>query len=183
MPTSKTTVPVAPARAEIEPALEIADLLGQVVRRLHRGTSEALAPLGLSRVQARVVRLLADGPLRMATIAERLTVVPRTVTDLVDAVEAAGLVARHPDPGDRRSTFVALTADGRLLLERLEVARRASAEQVLGRLDPADRAVLLRLLRDLADEPADVLGLGTEGGGRPAAVEAGTVPLARGRAR
>ncbi len=42
----------------------------------------------------------------MATIAERLSVVPRTVTDLVDGVEAAGLVARHPDPEDvaRRSS-------------------------------------------------------------------------------
>jgi DNA-binding MarR family transcriptional regulator len=155
MPTSTTSEPVAPTRAEIDPALEIADLLGQIVRRLHRGTSEALAPLGLSRAQSRVVRLLADGPLRMATIAERLAVVPRTITDLVDGVEAAGLVARHPDPEDRRSTFVALTASGRMLLDRLEVARRESAELAFGRLDPADRAVLLRLLRDLTDDRAD----------------------------
>ena len=155
MPTSGSSAPLAPTRAEIEPALEITDLLGQIVRRLHRGTSDALAPLGLSRAQSRVVRLLADGPLRMAAIADRLDVVPRTITDLVDGVEAAGLVARHPDPEDRRSTFVALTAGGRLLLDRLEVARRESAEQAFGRLDPADRAVLLGLLRDLADEPPD----------------------------
>jgi DNA-binding MarR family transcriptional regulator len=160
----------------MEPMLEIADLLGQIVRRLHRGMSEALAPLGLSRAQSRVVRLLADGPLRMATIAERLSVVPRTVTDLVDGVEAAGLVARHPDPEDRRSTFVALTDGGRLLLDRLEVARRESAEQAVGRLDRADRAILLRLLRDLTDEPADGCGPG-------AGVGAGTATLARGRAR
>ncbi len=155
MPTSKTPTPAPTTPVEIEPALEIADLMGQVVRRLHRGTSEALAPIGLSRAQARVVRLLADGPLRMAVIADRLSVVPRTVTDLVDGVEAGGLVARRPDPDDRRSTFVALTAGGRLLLDRLEVARRESAEQAFGRLDPSDRTVLLRLLRDLAGEPAD----------------------------
>jgi DNA-binding MarR family transcriptional regulator len=160
MSMSKASAPDAPAPAGSEPALEIADLLGQVVRRLHRGTSEALAPLGLSRAQSRVVRQLADGPLRMATIAERLSVVPRTVTDLVDGVEAAGLVARHPDPEDRRSTFVELTPGGRLLLDRLEVARRKSAEQAVGRLDPADRALLLRLLRELTDEPADGCGPG-----------------------
>ncbi len=179
---------VAPARVEIEPTLEIADLLGQVVRRLHRGTSVALAPLGLSRAQSRVVRLLADGPLRMATIAEHLAVVPRTVTDLVDGVEAAGLVARHPDPEDRRSTLVALTAGGRLLLDRLEVARRESAEQAFGRLDPADRAVLLRLLRDLAVEPAEGRDPGPGGGphlaSHPAARPAShPARLARGRAR
>jgi len=183
MSMSKARPPAAPSPGEIEPALEIADLLGQVVRRLHRGTSEALAPLGLSRAQSRVVRLVADGPLRMATIAERLAVVPRTVTDLVDGVEAAGLVARQPDPEDRRSTFVTLTADGRLLLDRLEVARRASAEQAFGRLDPADRAVLLRLLRGLTDEPVDRCRRGTGVGAGTAATGAGTAPLARGRAR
>ena len=183
MSMSKARPPAAPAQAEIEPALEIADLLGQVVRRLHRGTSEALAPLGLSRAQSRVVRLLADGPLRMAAIAERLSVVPRTVTDLVDGVEDAGLVARHPDPDDRRSTFVALTADGRLLLGRLEVARRESAEQAFGRLDPADRAVLLRLLRDLAHEPADGCGSGAVAGSSPSVAEAGPAPLTGGPSR
>ena len=174
-PTRRALAPTE-LQPEIEPTLEIADLLGQVVRRLHRGTNEALAPLGLSRAQSRVVRLLADGPLRMATIADRLAVVPRTVTDLVDGVEAAGLVARHPDPEDRRSTRVALTAGGQLLLERLEVARRESAERALGRLDPADRVVLVRLLRHLAAEPAEGCGPGVGVGAAP-------VPLAGGRAR
>ncbi len=128
-----------------------------------------------------MVRLLADGPLRMAAIAERLSVVPRTVTDLVDGVEAAGLVARHPDPDDRRSTLVALTADGRLLLDRLEVARRESAEQAFGRLDPADRAVLLRLLRDLAGTDRRAAS-GAPGRGAPAP-GAGPAALARGGAR
>ncbi len=159
MQTSQDAAPPAPEQAapdpQVESVLDIADLLGQVVRDLHRGTNEALAPLGVSRAQSRVIRLLAPGPLRMATIAERLAVVPRTVTDLIDGVEAAGLAARQPDPEDRRSTLVGLTPDGRRLVERLEVARRASAERALGRLDPAERAVLRRLLRRLADEPAD----------------------------
>src|ERR1035437_5128023 len=109
---SKTRPPAAPTPRKIEPALEIADLLGQVVRRLHRGTSEALAPLGLSRAQSRVVRLLADGPLRMATIAERLSVVPRTITDLVDGVEAGGVAGRPPEPEGRRSAVGTPAAGG-----------------------------------------------------------------------
>jgi DNA-binding MarR family transcriptional regulator len=179
MPTPTTSAPAPAVPPQLEPEVEIADLLGQVVRRLHRQTSEALAPLGLSRAQARVVRLLADGPLRMAAIAERLAVVPRTVTDLVDGVEAAGLVERRPDPGDRRSSFVALTADGRRLLDRLETARRESAEQAFGQLDPADRALLLRLLRDLACEP---VGEPVPGTG-PSEGEASAAPAGGGRAR
>jgi DNA-binding MarR family transcriptional regulator len=37
---------------------------------------------------------------------------PRNVTDLVDALEAAGLVARGPHPTDRRATLVRLTDAG-----------------------------------------------------------------------
>lgn len=143
-----------PARAASDPdlVLEVADLLGHAVRRLHRGTNEALAPLGLSRTQARVVRLLADGPLRMTAIAERLAVVPRTVTDLVDGVESAGLVARRPDPEDRRATFVALTPEGRRLLDRLHAARRESARRVLGQLGEADLVAMHRVLREVLAE-------------------------------
>lgn len=185
MPPSRSTTPAtaAPAAIEagIEAEVEIADLMGHVVRRLHRRTSEALAPLGLSRAQSRLVRLLADGPLRMAAIAERLSVVPRTVTDLVDGVEAAGLVERRPDPGDRRSSFVALTPDGRLLLDRLEVARRTSAEEVVGQLDPADRDILVRILRELAVEPAD--GPGPDVTAATHDLLAGHARVARGSAR
>lgn len=136
-------------------SIELADRFAETVRRLRRGTADALAPLGLSGSQARVVRLLAGGPLRMTAIADRLSVVPRSVTDMVDAVERAGLVVRLADPDDRRSTLVELTPAGRLLIDRLDVARRLSAARVFGGLDPAQRADLLRLLRALSDGGCD----------------------------
>jgi DNA-binding MarR family transcriptional regulator len=180
-----TAAPTPPTPPEIEPALEVADLMGHVARHLHRETSIALAPLGLSRAQARVVRLLAQGPLRMAAIAEALSVVPRTITDLVDGVEAAGLVERRPDPDDRRSTFVALTPDGRLLLDRLAVARRDGAERIFGGLDESDRDELLRILRGLVGEPSHWggRGAGTGPGADPAACAARPAPAAEGGAR
>lgn len=136
-----------PEEGAADSCVEIADLFGRAMRRLHRGSADALSPLGLSRAQGRLVGILAAGPLRMTAIADRLAVVPRTVTDLVDGVEAAGLVARRPDPDDRRSTLVTLTPEGSRLIERLRVARQQSAEDVFGRLPAADRAVLLRVLR------------------------------------
>lgn len=140
--------------AQLDPdsAIELADLLTHAMRRLRRGTRDALAPLGLSGSQARVVRLLADGPLRMAAIAERLGVVPRTATDMVDSVEAAGLVDRRVDPDDRRSVLVDLAPGGRLLIERLDAARLASAREVFDALTPAQREDLLGLLRTLCGQ-------------------------------
>ena len=145
-----------PHRDAVETApdttMELAELFGHVTRRLRRGTGEALAPLGLSGSQARVIRLLADAPLRMAAIADRLAVVPRSVTDMVDGVEAAGLVVRRADPDDRRSVLVELTPAGRLLLDRLDAARHQSADHVFGVLGEAQRAELLHLLRALCGQ-------------------------------
>jgi DNA-binding MarR family transcriptional regulator len=69
--------------------------------------------------------------------------------------EDAGLVARRPDPGDRRRSFVELTVAGR---EALEADRRHRegwlAGALAGDLSPAERALLedaMALLRRIAD--------------------------------
>ncbi len=136
-----------PPAVSLEPWAELAELFRRAARRLQRGTKEALAPLGLSGSQARLVRLLADGPLRMSVIAERLAVVARTVTDVVDGAEVAGVVSRRADPADRRSTFVELTPAGRRLLDQLDAARSESAARVFGVLTEPQRDHLLALLQ------------------------------------
>jgi DNA-binding MarR family transcriptional regulator len=138
--------------------LELAELFTHTARRLRRGSIVQLAPLGLTYAQARVLRLVAaEGrPLRMADLAAQLDVVPRSVTTMVDALEEAGFVARLADPGDRRSVLVTLSDDGRRLLEGLETARRDSAEEVFGGLDPDQRNRLLELLEDLCERGACV---------------------------
>jgi DNA-binding MarR family transcriptional regulator len=94
-----------------------------------------------------VLRVVAGGPAqRMADLATRLEVVPRSVTTMVDALESAGLVARAPDPDDRRSVLVAPTARGRALVARLDAARRESAERIFGGLSRAQRDALASLL-------------------------------------
>src|SRR5579872_3049532 len=111
-----------PSHGEVavgEPARDLADLIGRAARRLRRGSLAHLGPLGLTMAQAKVLRAVASGPLRMADIAARLEVVPRTVTPMVDGLEEAGLVRRQADPDDRRSVLVEPTAAGRSLLERL----------------------------------------------------------------
>jgi DNA-binding MarR family transcriptional regulator len=138
-------------RAATAPALELAELLGHAARRLRRGSAAQLAPLGLTMAQAHVLRVVGEGPRRMADIATHLDVVPRTVTPMVDGLETAGLVVRRPDPGDRRSVLVEPTTEGRRLLERLGRARRATAQQMFGALSAEERTQLLVLLGRLCD--------------------------------
>lgn len=146
-------------------SLQLAELLTHTARRLRRGSITQLAPLGLTYAQARVLRLAAsDPPLRMADLAAQLEVVPRSVTTMVDALEHAGLVARHVDADDRRSVLVAPTPQGRALLEHLEAARRDSAEEVFGHLDGAQRDALAALLELLCARVACISCRGAEAG-------------------
>jgi len=137
----------------VDSTSELAELLSHAARRLRRGSAMELAPLGLTYGQARLLHIIAMAgqPLRMADIASQLEVVPRSVTTMVDGVEAAGFVARRPDPDDRRSVLVELTAAGRRLQQRLSQARQNSAQVVFGKLAPAERAELLRLLEVLCE--------------------------------
>lgn len=156
---SEAAIPAGAPPARVDDAAtgadeagRLAELLTAASRRLRRGVAAQLAPLGLTFAQARAMRLIAAPGccLRMADIACRLDVVPRSATSVVDGLEAAGLVARRPDPHDRRSVLVALTDEGRRLLDGLDEARRATAEELFAPLGAEDRAELLRLLGALA---------------------------------
>jgi DNA-binding MarR family transcriptional regulator len=137
-----------PGGATTDLVTQLGELLACTSWRLRRAARGELEPLGLTFGQARALRLLAraEDPLRMGELAVRLEVVPRSATAMVDALEAASLVERRPDPLDRRSVLVCLTGAGDDLLARLGRARRASAEALFARLDGAQCAQLLELL-------------------------------------
>ena len=79
----------------------------------------ALSGVGLSLPKfAALSQLNAAGEsLPLGELAARLACVKSNVTQLVDRLEADGLVSREPDPNDRRSRLAVLTAAGRKALE------------------------------------------------------------------
>ncbi|TVL89605.1 MarR family winged helix-turn-helix transcriptional regulator [Streptomyces sp. SAJ15] len=137
---------------------QLAEQLLSLTRRLHRAQRRHLEPLGITPAQSRLLRTVAhfdrDGrPPRMADLAERLDVVPRAVTTLVDALEAHGSVRRAPDPANRRVIRIELTETGRSALRALRDARRAAAEDVLAPLSARQREMLGGLLDTLSVGP------------------------------
>jgi hypothetical protein len=58
-------------------------------------------------------------------------------------------VRRDTDPDDRRAVVLALTAEGRRVRERYEVAASSAIAQVLGRLTPVQRRRLRTAFVDL----------------------------------
>jgi DNA-binding MarR family transcriptional regulator len=69
------------------------------------------------------------------------------VTSRLDRLERRGLVARQPDPAQRRGLNVELTQRGRELVDAAIAANVASDRQLLARLTPKQAAALEELLR------------------------------------
>lgn len=130
--------------------LDLADLVMRVARDLRRSGMAAYEPYDLAPHHARALRVLGHhDDMRLGELALRLRVAPRSVTDVVDALEERGLVRRTPDPTDRRAQVLTLTDDARGLVGRVDAARRVGAEGYFARLPETDRATLRRILERL----------------------------------
>ncbi|GAA3046688.1 MarR family winged helix-turn-helix transcriptional regulator [Streptomyces glomeratus] len=133
----------------------LAEQLLRLTRRVHRIQKRHLerCDLGITPAQSRLLRTLAHfgSPPRMADLAERLEVVPRAVTTLVDGLEASGRVRRVPDPSNRRVIRIEVTDQGREALRAVRGARRSAAEEILAPLTDEQREVLGGLLDTLID--------------------------------
>lgn len=87
-----------------------------------------------------LLRHLADeGPARMSDLASWQSVDRSTMTVQVGRLERAGLVAREPDPHDRRAVVVAVTNAGRTAYERNSAAARALVSTIVAEWAPAER--------------------------------------------
>ena len=128
------------------------DRLMTVARALRRGYGSVLSQWEVTPSQSRALRIVLEHePARLSTLADHLHIAPRSATEVVDALEARGLVARGPDPADRRATSVTVTPEGRRLQALLEEARRSESERFLSTLTATDRSELDRILGLLVD--------------------------------
>ena len=97
-----------------------------------------------------LVAAARDEPGSQAALAQRLGIDRTVMTYLLDDLEAADLVARQPDPLDRRSRRIVATEHGRDVLADLETRFGHAEQHLLAGLAPDDRPVFRALLRDLA---------------------------------
>ncbi|MGW5050719.1 MarR family winged helix-turn-helix transcriptional regulator [Actinokineospora sp. NPDC004072] len=72
-----------------------------------------------------------------------------TTTHRVDRLERRGLVARDPDPDDRRGVRVRLTEQGRALVDEAVETHLAREHALLADLPPSTADALSDLLREL----------------------------------
>jgi DNA-binding MarR family transcriptional regulator len=116
-----------------------------------------LRPYGItfSRYEALVLLVHShNGALPLSRIGERLQVHATSVTNVVDRLEAAGLVRREPNPRDGRGVLAVITDEGRDIAEKATRAFNAARFGVSA-LSLADLEGLFTVLRRLRVEAGD----------------------------
>jgi DNA-binding MarR family transcriptional regulator len=108
---------------------------------------EIVRPSGLTALQYTAMTVLERHPdLTGSHLARRSFVTAQSTGDMVSALLARGFVERHRDPADRRRLVLALTADGRRVLDEYRPRVTALEAEMLSGLTRADTVALRRAL-------------------------------------
>ena len=142
-----------------------ADLAVSVVGRLFRLAPQFTDLLdlgareyGMGFARGRVLWALQEsGPVVMRALSDRLGISPRTVTGLIDALEADGWVTRTPHPEDRRATIIAITPAAVSALAALRDSYEGLAHDLLGDIPAGDLATCRAVLTTLQERLGDVV--------------------------
>jgi DNA-binding MarR family transcriptional regulator len=122
----------------IELAADVVSLAARVGRQLGRTSPDGLTRARISALE----RLVLGGPCTLGELATREGVRPPTMTRLMQAMEASGLVARQRHPTDGRSILMEATAAGVAVLLDAQDARLAELATAIDGLSVVDRVEL-----------------------------------------
>ena len=114
---------------------------------MRRNFDERARKIGVTRPQWQVLTLLArhEG-INQGGLAEILEVEPITLGRMIDRLQDAELVARRPDPADRRAWRLYMTDRGNALLEQLQPYGTQTFEQALEGINHERQIELMAML-------------------------------------
>ena len=112
----------APDVHEVARALRVS--IGLLLRRMRQAPADGELTLPESSALTRLDR---GGPATSSALARLEQISPQSMGATLSALEARGLVERHPDPGDGRRVVISLSEAG---LQALRNKRNARVEQL-----------------------------------------------------
>ncbi len=131
-------------------ALQLWLALVRLLHKIGRRSAGNLAEFDITPAQFDVLYQLGHSEgLTQQMLADRLLVTRGNVSALLDRMQAQGLLQRHPNPDDARSYILALTEQGRTLLERILPSHLALMTAAFASLAPSEQARLRSTLEFL----------------------------------
>ncbi|KAB8170939.1 MarR family transcriptional regulator [Streptomyces sp. 3MP-14] len=150
------------------PPARLHDDLHWVFARLKQALASAQAPVlarhGLSHWGYTVLLAVAESPAgSQLALARAVSVDKSKLVQILDELERAGLLARRPDPADRRARIVTVTEEGTRVLAAARAEVAAVERRLLAGCEPGAAEALRATLRELAGAPAAGLDGGDPG--------------------
>lgn len=148
-------------------ALLLAEFLREFAHDVGRRMEPVLRGCGLvSILQVAVLKLLQrSGPMRLTDLSRRIEVPASTLSELTERLVADGLVTRVPNPEDRRSAVLAISAQGERTLAGVMAGAALHVEGLLRRMDDTGVDCLVAGVRGLRAAVAAERAEAEAGGG------------------
>jgi DNA-binding MarR family transcriptional regulator len=133
--------------------VEIGRQFGIFLRRADRYYARLKTPpdgLDLERgAYILLSRIAGGGPMRLSALADDVSLDVSTASRQVGALESAGLVARTPDPTDRRAMLIEATQTGQKVFARNQELWQSALRDLLVDWTPRERTEFARLFTRL----------------------------------
>ncbi|MDA0241436.1 MAG: MarR family winged helix-turn-helix transcriptional regulator [Proteobacteria bacterium] len=144
------------AQNDDAPEYLLEDQVGHLLRRAHQRHTAIfqanIADQQLTPLQFAALMKLADVGEASQNHLGRLTAMDAaTMQGVIKRLIARGLIARRPDPDDRRRLLLTLTEDGRILVDVATARGHRISDETLEPLSPSERQTFLKLLLRLTD--------------------------------
>ena len=125
-----------------------ASLIARAGRQWRRAVDRRLQPFGLTEAMWLPLIHLARAPvpMRQKDLAASLVLDGSTVVRLLDSLEAAGLIERREESGDRRAKSITVTGRGLSIIDQVEAASREVRNATLVGLSRDEIEVATRVL-------------------------------------
>jgi DNA-binding MarR family transcriptional regulator len=124
-------------------AARISYVVARLERAIRTAINERVRPYGLTTLQYTTLSVLGRrGGLSNAQLARRSYMTPQSMSEVIEALEAKGLIARSRHPNHRRVMPAQLTPKGVRVLEACDLAVDAMEAEMLSGLDADERTAL-----------------------------------------
>jgi DNA-binding MarR family transcriptional regulator len=142
------TLPPDPDEADFALDAQIGHVLRHAYHRASAHFARRLKPHGLNPPQfATLARLRERGPTAQTCLGEAVSMARANIHSMVERLQKRGFVATTTDPSDARRRIIALTEEGRALVDELIPLDLDSTEDALAGLDADERRTLYALLQ------------------------------------
>jgi MarR family 2-MHQ and catechol resistance regulon transcriptional repressor len=131
-------------------SLKLFVVLNRAMQSVKKRVEEDIRSYGLNPTEFAVLELLfhkGDHPIQK--IGDKVLIASSSITYVVDKLEKKKLVKRKACPKDRRTTYAAITAEGRSLMESIFPKHKNSITKLFAGLTVEEKDEMIKQLKKL----------------------------------